>query len=210
MVGLIDLLVRGDFLGFLMIALVLVSAVSLHEFGHALAADLQGDPTPRFEGRLTVNPIKHLDPMGAIAMVLIGVGWGKPVPFSSRGLKSQRTGPAVVAIAGPAVNILLCFVGALAFVALDPSGAGGRFLQALVVINAWLAVFNLMPLPPLDGSRILTIFLPPHRQGVIYFLDRWGVAILILLLLFGLHRILGPIVAGLLTALVGLAEVLIP
>lgn len=210
MTGLIELLVRGDFIGFVIVAVVLVSAITLHEAGHALSAELQGDPTPRFEGRLTLNPMKHLDPMGAIAIVLVGIGWGKPVNFSPRSLRSPRTGPTVVALAGPMVNVFLAFAGAIAFVALDPSGLIGTFIETLVVLNAWLAIFNLIPLPPLDGSRVLTLFLPPNRQNVVFWLDRWGFAILILAILFGLLRIINPLVSGLIKAEIALAELLIP
>lgn len=209
--GLIQLLVTGRYLEFVIVAVVLIGAITLHEAGHALAAELQGDPTPRFEGRLTLNPVKHMDPMGTIAIFLVGFGWGKPVPFSPRSMRSQRSGPAVVALAGPMVNVVLAFAGAIAYVALDPPpGAFLRFLGILIGLNSLLAVFNLIPLPPLDGSRILTLFLPPNRQNIVYFLDRWGFAILILLLLFGALGLIQPLVLGLQRAVIGFAELLIP
>lgn len=179
----ITFLQNGDYQGFVMIVLVLVTALSLHEFGHALAADLLGDPTPRNAGRLTLNPLSHIDPVGALAMVLVGFGWGKPVPFSPRALRSPRFGSAIVGIAGPTTNVALAFLaaGLIRF-----AGGGGealpRFLELMLYLNVLLAVFNLLPIPPLDGSRILSAVLPPSRQRIVFFLDKWGMVILIVVI----------------------------
>lgn len=172
-------LLQGDFETFVLVALVLVIALSLHEFGHAAAAEWQGDPTARLAGRLTLNPLAHIDPIGAFAMVLVGFGWGKPVPFSPHLLRSRRFGPALVALAGPVTNVILAFLaaGLLRFVA--PGGTVfGHFLTIGLYLNILLALFNLLPIPPLDGSRVLSALLPPSQQRVIYFLDRWGMLIL--------------------------------
>ncbi|MGH2733083.1 MAG: site-2 protease family protein [Actinomycetota bacterium] len=194
----LGLLLNGRFEELLIVALVLVIALSLHEFGHAFAADLQGDPTPRNLGRLTVNPKAHLDPFGTLMIVLAGFGWGKPVPFNPARLRNQRFGSLIVGGAGPLMNIILAFLAAIALRLLSPGPDSSlfvlRLLFAFIEINVLLAVFNLIPVPPLDGSRILAAVLPPSQQRIVYFLDRWGFAILLVLFVFG---------QGLLTPLLG-------
>ena len=201
--GLIQLL-RDDPLAFVLLAGALIGAIGLHEYAHALAADLQGDRLPRAMGRLTPNPLKHLDPMGTLAILLVGFGWGKPVEFRLNALKSQRFGAAMVALAGPLMNLALATLAAVILgVALrlnpdlrfDP-GVLTRFLSYFFSLNVLLAVFNLIPLPPLDGSRLLTIFLPPSKQRVIFFLDQYGFLILLALIFFGGLSFLEPLVAA--------------
>jgi Zn-dependent protease len=167
-----------------MLAAALVGALSMHEYAHALAADLQGDRLPRAMGRLSLNPMRHLDPMGTIAIVLVGFGWAKPVEFRMEALSSKRFGAAIVALAGPLMNLILAFVGGFLFGLVQGTDAPRSlflFLFSFTYINVLLAVFNLIPLPPLDGSRLLTIFLPPDRQKIIFFLDRYGFLILLAL-----------------------------
>jgi Zn-dependent protease len=198
--GPLGLIQQGEYLAFLMLALSLVLAISLHEYSHALVADLQGDRLPRAMGRLTPNPIRHLDPLGTILILLVGFGWGKPVEFRPQALSSKRFGAALVALAGPLMNLLLAVTGSLllALVLRMPAGGGQdaliTFLLYFVTINVFLAVFNLIPLPPLDGSRLLTMFLPPKRQNIIFFLDRYGFMILLALVFFGGVRLLSPLV----------------
>jgi Zn-dependent protease len=195
----LGLLLNGRFEELLIVALVLIIALSLHEFGHALAADLQGDPTARNLGRLTVNPKAHLDPFGSLMIVLAGFGWGKPVPFNPARLRNQRFGSLIVGAAGPLMNIFLAFVAAILLRVLSPgAGPGGfaaGFLVQLLFLNVLLAVFNLIPVPPLDGSRILSAVLPPSRQRIVYFLDRWGFVILLVLFVFG-QGLLSPFLRG--------------
>lgn len=198
-IGLLPLL-RTDPTAFILLVAALIGAIGLHEYAHALAADLQGDRMPRAMGRLTPNPIKHLDPLGSLFIVLVGFGWGKPVEFRPQALSSKRFGAAMVALAGPMMNLFLAFV--TAFVAnqfISPTGTATPnflilFLERFFAINVLLAVFNLIPLPPLDGSRLLTIFLPPSRQNIIFFLDRYGFVILLAVLLFGGFTILEPLI----------------
>jgi Zn-dependent protease len=172
-----------DIAGFILLAVAFIIALSLHEYGHALAATLQGDPTAKLAGRLTINPMRHLDPVGTFMLVMVGFGWGKPVPFAPNKLRSARFGAALVGIAGPVVNIILAFLAAFVLTQLSqapPPGLFGRFIVTSLFLNVALALFNLMPIPPLDGSRILSALLPPDKQEIIYFLDKWGFVILLL------------------------------
>lgn len=189
-----------------MLAVSLVGAIALHEYGHALAADLQGDRMPRAMGRLTLNPARHLDPLGTIAIILIGFGWGRPVEFRPQALSSERFGAAIVALAGPGMNLVLAIGGVLVakVAGFDLAGiqdltrAPGSnfelFLFLFVTINVVLAVFNMIPLPPLDGSRLLTIFLPASKRNVIYFLDQYGFFILLALVFLTGFTFLRPVI----------------
>lgn len=196
---------------FILLAAALLLAIGLHEYAHALAADLQGDRLPRAMGRLTLNPIKHLDPLGTVLILVAGFGWGKPVEFRPEALSSRRFGAALVAVAGPSMNVFLAIVGAVAYrliSAVVEIDFLFDFLGAFVYINVVLAVFNLLPIPPLDGSRLLTIFLPPSRQNIIFFLDRYGFLILLVIIFLGPSSLLRPFidfVAGIVTRLTGLS-----
>ncbi|HEV8340332.1 MAG TPA: site-2 protease family protein [bacterium] len=168
-------------------ALALLVAAPLHEAAHAYAADRLGDPTPRRLGRLTLNPIAHLDPLGTILLLVFGLGWAKPVPIDPSHFPDWRRGLIVVAAAGPIANVILALLFGLPFKLglLPPFAAAtsplGGLLFTLVLINAVLAVFNLLPVPPLDGSKIL-IGLLPGPLGLAYArLTPYGVLILILL-----------------------------
>src|SRR5688572_4390057 len=162
---------------------------------------------PRAMGRLTPNPIKHLDPVGSLFIVLVGFGWGKPVEFRPQALSSKRFGAAMVALAGPVMNLVLAFVAAILAAQLGDSLPDfmNTFLAGFFYINVLLAVFNLIPLPPLDGSRLLTIFLPPNRQNIIFFLDKYGFIILLGVLLFGGFTFLGLITTPVCTFLLDVA-----
>lgn len=166
------------------VAAVLV-AVTLHEYAHAWTADRLGDPTPRSQGRLSLNPLVHLDPLGSLLLVLVGFGWAKPVPVNPRYFDDWRRGMLLVAAAGPLSNIALLFlVGALVQVGVLPlRGPVGTFVQFLGFINAILAVFNLLPLHPLDGSRILTGLLPAEPAAAYDRLAPYGPPILLALIL---------------------------
>src|SRR2546421_2363955 len=129
--GMIDLLVHGQFSDFILIVLAIVLAIALHEFGHAAADELQGDPTARLAGRLTLNPLRHLDPFGTVMIVLVGFGWGKPVPMTPSKLRNRRVGAAVVGAAGPLVNVILAFTAGALLARLAPARYGhlaARFL----------------------------------------------------------------------------------
>jgi Zn-dependent protease len=203
-------LLRDDPRVFVAFVIAVVLGITFHEFSHAAVATLQGDQTARSQGRLTLNPIAHLDPLGSIALILAGIGWGRPVPFNPMRLRSRRVGAALVGLAGPAANFVLALAAAIGVRVLFSTGTGAFevnfsliLLDMLVTLNVVLGVFNLLPIPPLDGSRLLSIFLPPSRQNIVYFLDRYGIFLLLGLLILA-PNLLTPLFRSITRALYGL------
>lgn len=146
-------------LTFFMIVVSILFALSIHEYSHAQMADFLGDPTARYQGRLTINPLKHLDPLGTFLIFFVGFGWGKPVPFNPYNLRNQKWGQALVGLAGPSSNFLMALSVGLFLRFLKLSPALILFYSIFVWLNILLGVFNLLPIPPLDGSHIFfTIF----------------------------------------------------
>lgn len=180
------------FIGFV-IAVVL--GITVHEFMHAYAATRLGDDTARLMGRLSLNPMAHLDPFGTLLIVLAGFGYGKPVPFNESRLRSAL-GVSGVALAGPFANLVLAALCALPlrFGGIDPlGGAYSVILESIVLWNCVLAVFNLIPIPPLDGSNVVYGLLPPQQRYMWRTFQQYGPILLLLLLFFG-ARILSAIV----------------
>ncbi len=176
----------------LSIIFVILCILPLHEFAHGWVANKLGDPTAKLEGRLTFNPLASVDPMGALALILFGFGWAKPVPVDSRYFKKPRRDLAITALAGPVANLLAALVGAFLVAVMEafsPVNVVTRFLfNALyyyVVVNISLAVFNLIPIPPLDGSRIVGAFLSNRALYTYYRYQNLFVMIVFLLLLSG-------------------------
>jgi len=145
-------------------ALALIVAITIHEFSHALAADKLGDPTPRSMGRLTLNPLKHLDPIGTLALIFLGFGWGKPVPIDPYNLQHPKRDEAIISLAGPVSNLILALIISLIVRFLPLNNISILFLSILVQMNVILAIFNLLPLPPLDGSKIFLALLPQDKS----------------------------------------------
>lgn len=179
---LISLLFTAPIL-FFAIFVALVISITFHEFCHVLAARLQGDTTGERMGRLTLNPLAHLDPWGTAAILLIGFGWGRPAPYNPYNLKNQKYGPVLVALAGPASNLFLIVVFGLilkiAYPILGPMNYLTIFLAALVGFNGVLMVFNLIPIPPLDGSHLLHLLVDRRWPEISRFMDVYGPQILL-------------------------------
>lgn len=198
----------------LFIAILIISVI-VHEISHGYMADYLGDPTARLKGRLTLNPVPHIDPVGSILIpgllaLLPGsiiFGWAKPVPYNPHNI-GHRYGDALVAAAGPASNLFLAAIGGLVFRLLSIPAVSplGVFLVGLVLINIVLAVFNLVPIPPLDGSKILFAFLPARLNYVRRNLEQYGMFILLFFIFFAIE-IIQPIIFGLFQLLVGTAGI---
>lgn len=178
----------------LLLGIVFFSIV-LHEVSHGAVAFSLGDPTARASGRLTLNPLSHVDPVGTVLLPLIlylsnaGVlfGWAKPVPFDPRYFKNRSLGTLVVAAAGPLTNLFLASVFAVLFKAAgSPESLGGKLFYLGAGINLFLAIFNLIPIPPLDGSKILAALMPRPLRGQYLSMERWGMFLIVLLLFTGL------------------------
>lgn len=165
---------------FIWISALLV-AITIHEFAHAVAADKLGDPTPRIQGRLTLNPLAHLDPVGTIALILFKFGWGKPVQFDPYNLANPKRDSAIISFAGPMANLILAAALAV-FIRL---GVGVIILEPFVFLNVILAIFNLVPIHPLDGGKILVGLIRDERKSreIDAFLHQYGLFLLIGLLL---------------------------
>lgn len=197
--------------------IVLLFSVIIHELAHGYVANSLGDPTAKYEGRLTLNPLKHLDPFGSVILPLllfiagssVLIGWAKPVPVNPYNLRDQKWGSLKVSIAGPLSNIALAILFGLLIrfmpVAVFYSAPGIFLIFSFVVqINIMLAIFNLIPIPPLDGSWILFNLLPQSFEKVKLFLQQYGLFILIFLIFFGGLQGLSTIVESLFHLLTGI------
>ena len=176
-------------------------AVTVHELAHGVVADRLGDPTARAQGRLTLNPLPHIDPLGAVAFLLAGFGWAKPVPVNAYNLRHPRRDMAWIAAAGPLSNFAVAFVGLVGVVLIQRIDMGafvaeplGGVLFAVFRFNLALGIFNLIPLPPLDGGHFLPYFLPRASWTTLHQLEQYGPMILLLLVMTGATRyIVGPV-----------------
>jgi len=192
---------------------ILIFSVVIHEVSHGYAAYFLGDPTAKYAGRLTLNPLKHLDPWGSFLVPLfltishLGVifGWAKPVPYNPYNLSNQKYGPALVGLAGPLSNLALALLAGVMIrimlvIGVEDGFFGYNILALLVVINVFLIVFNLLPIPPLDGSKLLFAFLPvsEYTKAV---LEQYGFVFLLLFLYVfsDLLRVLENVVLGFFT-----------
>ena len=180
----------------IMIPIVLI-ALTFHEFAHGWVSSKLGDPTPRMTGRLTLNPLAHLDPMGALLMVLTGFGWAKPVQINARYYKNPKWGMAITAAAGPLSNLLLSFVGLIAYTVtlyIDIKNGMYHFevlqiISMFISVNICFMIFNFIPIPPLDGSRVLGLFLPSSAYFKLQRFEQYSFIIIIALSFFGVFDI---------------------
>ena len=165
----------------------LVFALVIHEYAHAKAADVMGDFTPRMTGRLTLNPMAHIDPIGLIMLLVVRFGWAKPVMINARNFRNWRQGELLVAVAGPVANLIVAFISLLAMAVLFKLGMfseGVRLvLSMMVLFNINFAIFNMLPLPPLDGSKVLMVLLPGRLAYKLMSLERYSFIILIFLMM---------------------------
>ena len=191
---------------------VLIMSVVIHEVSHGYAASYLGDQTARYQGRLTLNPLKHLDFVGSflvpsLAYFLGGFifGWAKPVPYNPYNLRPGRWSEAAVAVAGPTSNILLALIfGILLRISVSSDPAFIQITSLIVFINILLAIFNLMPIPPLDGSKLLFAVFPDKLYQIRGFFERYGL-ILVLFFIFFLWQFIFPVIAVLFRFITGVA-----
>ncbi len=196
--------------------IIVLVCLPIHEFGHAWVATRLGDYVAEQEGRVTLNPAAHIDPFGAIMLAVAGFGWAKPVPFIPGNLRkapSISIGIILVSIAGIVMNLFLAALAALPFrlhLVSIPDIANTQsvafILYLIISINIVLAIFNLIPIPPLDGSKILESLLPPQQRGIMDFLNQYGFFILIILFILPgniIFQLIGPLQLGIVRLLIG-------
>lgn len=168
----------------------IIIILTIHEFSHALAGTVLGDQTAKIMGRLTLNPLSHISWLGFFMLMLAGFGWGNPVPFNPYNLKYQRFGPAIVALAGPLANLIMAFISGfiLRFLIVNQiigiENLLAQFLNLLIVLNIVLMVFNLLPIPPLDGSKVLFSIIADRKyDNMRLMLEQRGPFILLLIII---------------------------
>lgn len=177
----IDLLGRNPIV-FIIVFLVLICSIGVHEFAHALTADKLGDPTPRAQGRLTLNPIAHIDLMGILFILFWGFGWGKPVQYDPFNLRKPSRDASLIALAGPTASLSLAIIGAI-ILRFIPNIFIGTIVAYVVLLNVTLGIFNLVPLYPLDGFQVVAGLIPTEKRAEWLSLSRYGIIILLLFLL---------------------------
>jgi len=207
--GLIKLLF-SDPAAFVMLSVLLLYSIIFHELAHGWVAYKMGDPTAKWMGRLTLNPLKHLDPIGTLMLLIVGFGWAKPVPVNLENIPSEkrRRGIILVSAAGITVNIICAFIALLLLQLLAPGREDimYKILTLLAFINILLAAFNLIPIPPLDGSKILMGFAPQSVNRVLNQVEPFGIFIVLGLLYLG---VLNPVIEVLQNIIVGFISLIL-
>lgn len=190
----LDIFTQNPQLGILLMVALIVS-LTFHEFSHAFVADKLGDPTAKNMGRLTLNPLAHLDPLGTLFLLVARFGWGKPVPFNPLNLKNPRRDAALISLAGPVSNFILATIASFIIRLVKADSLLGGFLYLVVFYNLILGIFNLIPVGPLDGNKIVYGFLPTNLAIQWQEIQRYGMFILLFLVLTNTTSlILSPLV----------------
>jgi len=171
--------------------IAILVAITVHEFLHAWTANYLGDSTPKLAGRVSLNPLVHLDPLGTLALLLIGIGWGKPVPINPNNFKNPRLGSALTGLAGPLANLLLAMALAVIYRFTTLPTFAGNLILATIYFNIVLMIFNLVPIPPLDGSHLLALIFPQIEDPK---LQQYGPIVLVAFLILGGFAIISPII----------------
>jgi Zn-dependent protease len=204
-----------NFMTSLLYFLVLIVSIVVHEVAHGLAAESQGDPTARMLGRITMNPIKHADPIGSIVLPLIllvsgsnfFIGWAKPVPYNPVNFRNERKGTRIVSMAGIVANFSIAIIVGLAIRVMMTLHLGSlqtfEIMSIIVLVNIVLGIFNLIPIPPLDGFRFLESALPVRFGSFFKQYEQYGIAIMIVFLLVGV-RFIGPLASLVYTVITGI------
>lgn len=205
----------------MMIPIVLI-ALTFHEFAHAWVSTKLGDPTPRMTGRLSLNPLAHLDPIGAVLMLVTRFGWAKPVQINASYYKNPKLGMALTAAAGPLMNLALAIVSMLLYtlvfiityktrvISEVACGNIGYFLQLLALVNLSFMIFNIIPIPPLDGSRVLSIILPTNAYFRVQKYERYSFILIIVLSLSGFFgRFIGTGVSFIMDRIIWLCNLIV-
>lgn len=184
------------------IIIALVMSATFHEYMHGFAANELGDPTAKNAGRLSLNPLKHLDPVGSILIPFILIishspflfGWAKPVPYNPNNLRDKKWGDAIVSVAGPLGNLILAILFAIVLRFISPLQPLYELIGQVILINLVLMVFNLIPIPPLDGSKILAVFLPQKQREKLLYMDPRISMVLVFVVAFFGFNLLWPVI----------------
>lgn len=191
---------------------IIFIAITVHEYAHGYAALKMGDPTAKLSGRLSMNPLAHMDIVGALSMLIFGFGWAKPVPINPNNFKNHKKGTVIVSLAGPISNLFLAFLGSVLYGIFRRIGFGNfssqfseifyGLLAQLILLNVCFGIFNLVPFPPLDGAKIVGAFLPYKTYFKIMQYERYAFPILIVLMYLGIFdKILGVLIIPIVSSL---------
>lgn len=191
---------------------IIFIAITVHEYAHGYAALKMGDPTAKLSGRLSMNPLAHMDIVGALSMLIFGFGWAKPVPINPNNFKNHKKGTVIVSLAGPISNLFLAFLGSVLYGFFRRIGFGNfssqfseifyGLLAQLILLNVCFGIFNLVPFPPLDGAKIVGAFLPYKTYFKIMQYERYAFPILIVLMYLGIFdKILGVLITPIVSSL---------